>query len=173
MNEIALGRTHLGKEKFEDAAKLVIGPGKASSHLLAAAEGWEISILSAGTLQKLTEVWALYPGIFSLDELQPYFKTGIIDEQIEQFINENILNKLDVHVAVMALVQQVLPEAPKSATADRLLGLFRNDHPALSHLGDNDFHDILIELASPLTGYLKREKAPQKWADRFYFLREL
>ncbi len=171
---IRLGVTHLGKAGFEAAAKLVIGAGKPTEHLLKAAEPWEVSILSARALQKLVEARALYPGAFSLDKLCDYLVPGVIDEKIEAFIQEQVLSQLNIHAEVMTIAGQLIGEkATGSATAEELLRIFREAHPTLSSLGDNEFHDILIELSSPLAGYLKREKAAQKWGDRFYFLREL
>ena len=36
-----------------------------------------------------------------------------------------------------------------------------------------EMHEILIELSSPLTGYLGRNKGEDWGRDRFYFLRDL
>lgn len=40
-------------------------------------------------------------------------------------------------------------------------------------LNDEVAHDLLIELSSPLTGYLGRIKGSDWKSDRFYFLRDL
>jgi hypothetical protein len=40
-------------------------------------------------------------------------------------------------------------------------------------LTTEEMHEILIELSSPLTGYLGREKGKDWKSDRFYFLRDL
>ena len=40
-------------------------------------------------------------------------------------------------------------------------------------LNDEVVHDLLIELSSPLTGYLGRIKGSDWKGDRFYFLRDL
>lgn len=40
-------------------------------------------------------------------------------------------------------------------------------------LTDEAVHDFLIELSSPLTGYLGRIKGKDWRGDRFYFLRDL
>jgi hypothetical protein len=171
---IRLGVTHLGKDGFEASTKLVIGSGKPTEHLLTAAGPWNVSILSARALQKLVEAKALYPGIFSLDRLRDYLIAGVVDERIEAFIQEQVLSQLNIHAEVMQLAAKSITEkATETATAEELLQIFRHQHPERLSLGDNEFHDILIELSSPLTGYLKREKSTQKWADRFYFLREL
>jgi hypothetical protein len=175
---LKLGRMHVGKEMsaeaFDALPKLIIGPGKHTPDLTEAAESWKVSIISANALQKLVEIRALYPGAFTLQELCDCFEPGLIDELIDDFIDKKILGKLDTHSKVMALVQKIVnAQTSDSATAESLLRSFRSCYPEIGQLGDHEFHDILIELASPLVGYLKREKAPQKWADRFYFLREL
>ena len=41
------------------------------------------------------------------------------------------------------------------------------------NLGDKELYDILIELSSPLTGYLGRIKEDYWKKDRFYYLRDL
>lgn len=40
-------------------------------------------------------------------------------------------------------------------------------------LTPEEMHEILIELSSPLAGYLGREKREDWKSDRFYFLRDL
>jgi hypothetical protein len=175
---LKLGRMHVGKEMsaeaFDAIPKLIIGPKKHTPDLTEAAASWKVSIISANALQKLVEMRALYPGIFTLQELRDCFKPGLIDELIDEFIDQHILGKLNIHSKVMASVQKTINEqTAESATTEILLRNFRSCHPEIGQIEDHEFHNILIELASPLVGYLKREKAPQKWGDRFYFLRAL
>jgi hypothetical protein len=42
-----------------------------------------------------------------------------------------------------------------------------------SNLTDEIVHDLLIELSSPLIGYLGREKGSEWKTDKFYYLRDL
>jgi hypothetical protein len=42
-----------------------------------------------------------------------------------------------------------------------------------SRLDDQSVHDLLVELSSPLTGYLGRIRGSDRRRDRFYFLRDL
>jgi hypothetical protein len=170
---LKLGRTHLGKDGFESATKLVIGPGKPTKYLLDAADAWGVSILSPQAIQKLTEANALYPGVLNMMELPTYLKPGIADEQVEAFINNQMAQSLNVHTKVIILIQEIAVEYPeKVLTAENLLQLFRERFSYVA-VGDHTFHDVLIELSSPLTGYLKRDKGNQKWEDRFYYLRDL
>lgn len=69
---IKLGGMHLGTQQFINSAKLVIGPGNATSDTQKSAQQWKVSIIKAMTLQKLVELKAKYPGAINLLELKQY-----------------------------------------------------------------------------------------------------
>jgi hypothetical protein len=175
---LKLGRMHLdanmSAECFDSVVKIIIGPGKPTADLQKAAEAWKVSIISANALQKLVELKALYPGTFQLGELKNYFKPGFIDEQIDRFIDEKIVAKLAIYNQITTLLQSTSVSTPEQAIGfNQLVQNFRIAHPNLVSVTDRQLYEMMLELASPLVGYLGRIKG-QLWdQDRFYLLREL
>ncbi|AFY32636.1 DUF1802 family protein [Calothrix sp. PCC 7507] len=174
---IKLGGMHLGADQFLDSAKLVIGPGNPSADILKAAQKWKVSIINAMTLQKLVELKAKYPGAINLVELQKYLEPGQIDYKIDEYIDkaEREINlRSQIIKAVKELSEQ---DSVNSAAKHQSLTVteIRVHYNATnkSRLTDEIVQDLLIELSSPLTGYLGREKGDNWRSDRFYFLRDL
>ena len=164
-----LGGTHLGLEEFIHlSAKLVIGSGKATKPMLKAAHEWKVSIIKAMTLQKLVELNAKYPNSVDLVELKKYFIPGKTDHRIEEYIKK-IEDEIKIRSKIIQLVKQY-----NKQSINFLLGSYSALHP-LEPLTERELYNILIELSSPLTGYLGREKCnDNNWKnDRFYFLRDL
>jgi hypothetical protein len=58
------------------------------------------------------------------------------------------------------------------AGVDALYGAYFGSNPP-QPLQLREMHEILVELSSPLTGYLGRNKGSDWQRDRFYFLRDL
>ena len=164
-----LGGTHLGLEEFIHlSAKLVIGSGKATKPMLKDANEWKVSIIKAMTLQKLVELNAKYPNSVDLVELKKYFIPGKTDHRIEEYIKK-IEDEIKIRSKIIQLVKQY-----NKQSINFLLGSYSDLHP-LEPLTERELYNILIELSSPLTGYLGREKCnDNNWKnDRFYFLRDL
>ncbi|MEQ9670526.1 hypothetical protein [Coleofasciculus sp. G2-EDA-02] len=59
-----------------------------------------------------------------------------------------------------------------AAGVDAIYGAYMGSSPP-KPLMPNELRDILIELSSPLTGYLGRSRGNELNRDRFYFLRDL
>jgi hypothetical protein len=92
------------------------------------------------------------------------FQIRIIDK-----IQQNI--KLRSHI--IQLVKNYLQNTGmESAGVEALHGAYFGSNPP-QPLKTQEIHEILIELSSPLTGYLGREKSSDWKSDRFYFLRDL
>jgi hypothetical protein len=168
---IKLGGMHLGKSQLLSSAKLIIGPGKLSSDTLKASKEWEVSIINAMTLQKLVELKAKYPGSVNLVELKQYLQTGQIDNKIDEYINQ-VEKQIALRSQLIELVKNYLEKTGfERASIDSLHGAF--SAISSSKLHPQEMHEILIELSSPLTGYLGRIKGNDWRSDRFYFLRDL
>ncbi|MDB9347852.1 DUF1802 family protein [Nodularia spumigena CS-588/02] len=169
---IKLGGMHLGREQFINSAKLVIGPGKPSKDTEKAAQEWKVSIINAMTLQKLVELKAKYPGAINLIELQKYLEPGQIDYKIDEYIDK-IENQIKLRSHIIQLVKNYLQNSGnKSTGVETLNGVYFGSNPP-HPLKTEEMQEILIELSSPLTGYLGREKGKDWKSDRFYFLRDL
>ncbi|PAX51942.1 DUF1802 family protein [Brunnivagina elsteri] len=169
---IKLGGKHLGKDKFIDSAKLVIGPGKPSSDTLKSAQEWKVSIINAMTLQKLVELHAKYSGSINLFELKQYLEPGQIDVKLEEYI-QKIEKEIELRSHIIQVLKNYLEQTKyERAGVEALHAAYVMSKP-LQALESRDLHEILIELSSPLTGYLGRIKGEDWRRDRFYFLRDL
>ncbi|MFM6109028.1 MAG: DUF1802 domain-containing protein, partial [Sphaerospermopsis kisseleviana] len=79
--------------------------------------------------------------------------------------------KLRSHI--IQLVKNYLQNAGIESTGvDTLHGAYFGSYPP-QPLKPEEMHEILIELSSPLTGYLGREKGNDWKNDKFYYLRDL
>ncbi|PHJ68322.1 hypothetical protein VF14_02140 [Nostoc linckia z18] len=169
---LKLGGMHLGKTQLLTSAKLVIGPGNPSPDTLKAAKEWEVSIINAMTLQKLVEFKAKYPGAINLVELQQYLQPGQIDYKIDEYIDK-LERAIKLRSHIIELVKNYLQNSgTESAGVEALHGAYFGSLPPQA-LKTDEMHEILIELSSPLTGYLGRIKGSDWKSDRFYFLRDL
>jgi hypothetical protein len=165
---IKLGGMKLGMDSFLESSKLIIGAGPATSDAIKASSEWKISIVKAMTLQKLVELSAKYPNSVDLVELKKYFIPGQTDHSIEEYIR-----KIEDEIKLRSKIIQLVKQYDKQSI-NFILGVYSALNP-LKPLTEREFYNILIELSSPLTGYLGREKCnDNNWKnDRFYFLRDL
>lgn len=171
-----IGKRHL-KENYLQAVRLIIGPGKPTKNLKESAEVSKISIINAMTLQKLVEFQAKYPGAINLVELKQYLQPGQIDYKIDKYIDKSekeIKLRSQMITAIKELSEQ--DNETSKATHPSFTVIEIRVHYNVTHnpkLTDEVVHDLLIELSSPLTGYLGRIKGSDWKSDRFYFLRDL
>jgi Domain of unknown function (DUF1802) len=171
---IRLGGTHLGVEGFISlSAKLVIGAGNPTNPMLDAAHQWKVSIIKAMTLQKLVELKAKYDGAIDLFELKKYLQSGQIDKKIDEYIQ-----KVESEIKLRSQIVQIVKEEQYgdqyvSVTEIRSTYNAKYVTEPTQRLGDPVVKDLLIELSSPLAGYLGRVEENGKKCDRFYFLRDL
>jgi Domain of unknown function (DUF1802) len=170
---IKLGGMHLGADQFLDSAKLVIGPGNPSADILKAAQKWKVSIINAMTLQKLVEFKAKYPGAINLVELQKYLVPGQIDQKIDEYIDK-LETKIKLRSQIIKTVKELAEQedqnsktTPQGFTVTEIR-VHYNATQKPKHT-DDKVRELLIELSSPLTGYLGRDLE----SDRFYYLRDL
>ncbi|MBG1245383.1 DUF1802 family protein [Nostoc sp. NZL] len=166
-----IGKRHL-KENYLQAVRLIIGPGKPTKNLKESAEVSKISIINVMTLQKLVEFKAKYPGAINLVELQQYLEPGQIDYKIDEYIDK-AEREIKLRSHIIQLVKNYLENSGiESGGVEALHGAYFGSHPP-QPIKTAEMHEILIELSSPLTGYLGRIKGNDWNSDRFYFLRDL
>lgn len=168
---IRIGRRHLGKDIFEQAVKLIIGPGQPKKQILETAQEFKISIINPMTLQKLVKLQAKYPGSVNLIELKPYLEPGQIDSKIDEYI-EKILKDIKLRSHVIEAVKQLCESDIEPPTIAEIKVQYNAKFAAGFNLMDKVVYDLLVELSSPLTGYLGRKKGSDG-SDRFYYLRDL
>ncbi|ARV62742.1 DUF1802 domain-containing protein [Nostocales cyanobacterium HT-58-2] len=165
------------QELFKQAAKLIIGPGEPTTQLKDAAIIQGMSIINPETLEKLVKLQSKYPNSVDLFQLKEYLKVGQSDQEVEKYINkvnEDIKLRLQLVQAAKEISEQdnkSLKATSQSFTVTEIRAHYNATHnPKLT---DETVRDFLIELSSPLTGYLGRIKGEDWKSDRFYFLRDL
>ncbi|MGE5656205.1 MAG: DUF1802 family protein [Actinomycetota bacterium] len=167
-----IGKRHL-RENYQTAVRLIIGPGEPTKNLRESAQVSKTSIIKAMTLQKLVQLQAKYPGFVDLIELKnKYLKPGCIDSEIDRYI-EKKMKEIRGRSQIIQLVKQYLENTSHEVVSvEALHGAYSFSNPS-QPLSSQDLHELLIELSSPLTGYLGRIKGENWKGDRFYFLRNL
>ncbi|CAD5980263.1 DUF1802 family protein [Planktothrix agardhii] len=158
-----LGTLRLNDEKLlKDTIKLIIGPGEPTQQLNKAAKVHSMTIINPETLEKLVKLQAQYPGSVNLIELKNYLEKGQMDDNIDKYI-EIVINRLKLRSHII----QLFKKSNQPINLDNVIGAYSFSNPP-QPLEREQLKEILIELSSPLTGYLGRTAD-----DRFYYLREL
>jgi hypothetical protein len=176
-NDTAVQLLNLGtlrlpdKETYRTAAKLIIGPGEPTSQLEKAAKVHGMAIINPTTLENLVQLHHQHPGSIDLFQLKEYLADGRADDEIDKYI-QKVRTELKLRADIVSQLRHYLEDAKADdANVDSLHAVYvvSKRTPSLSR---QEFHEILIELSSPLAGYLGRRKDTDG-KDRFYFLREL
>ncbi len=166
-----LGTLRLSQELLQQATKLIIGPGKPTKQLKDAAELHGMAIINPETLQKIVKLQSNYPNSVDLLELKKYLIPGQADEEVEKYI-ELVYTQIKERSHIVQVLKNYLNNSGnKSAEVEALHAAYITTHPQTLSL--RRMHNILIELSSPLTGYLGRICLDDWKRDRFYFLRDL
>jgi hypothetical protein len=169
---IKLGGMHLDTNQFHESTKLIIGPGDPTQDLLTAATKWKVSIINPMSLQKLVELQSNYPGSIDLIELKNYLEPGQIDYKIDEYV-ERVLGRIKLRSHIVKSIKNHLSQVKEAdASIDILFGAYCGSNPP-EVVTQKSFHEILIELSSPLAGYLGRIQGTNLQSDRFYYLRDL
>lgn len=167
-----LGTLRLNKEDFNKSAKLIIGPGKPTEQLEDVAKVQGMAIINPETLEKLVKLQSKYSGSVDLFKLKDYLKPGSADDEVEKYIVQ-VETEIGLRSHLVQLVKKHLENTgDENVGVDALHGAYGFSNPP-QQLQREAIHEILIELSSPLTGYLGRIRASNSRSDRFYFLREL
>jgi hypothetical protein len=169
---LKLGGMRLGMEKFLDSAKLIVGAGRINPDVITAAHEWKVSIIKAMTLQKLVELKSKYNGAIDLFKLKEKLQAGQIDTKIDEYIND-VEGEIKLRSHIVQVVKDFLQNNDlEDSDSNVLFGVYAGSRPP-QNLKPNELRDILVELSSPLAGYLGRVEEGGKKCDRFYFLRDL
>lgn len=171
---IQLGKNHL-QEKYEPCLKLVVAAGELTGDASLTAMNNQISVIRPEILQNLVEMQTKYPGSINLIRLKKCLQNayGLADEKVEQYLSE-VRKELEVRSHIVELVKRYLENTRfERAGVDSLHGAYCFGSNAPQPLQPEEMHEILVELSSPLTGYLGRIKGSHWRSDRFYYLRDL
>jgi hypothetical protein len=167
---VNLGLKILG-EPYHQCIKILMVAGKLTTPANITAKGSRMNVIRPETLQKLVKLQIDYPGSINLLALKPCLISEpfgeAADDKINTFITE-IFHALQLRSKIIKLVRKSLDRSGKDLdSVEALYSAFtfsQNEHK----LSQQQFRDILVELSSPLTGYLGKTEDEQ-----FYFLRPL
>lgn len=172
---LKIGVTRLGKIQYEKAIKLIVAAGKLTSFALRTATEHQMNVISPETLQKLVELQTQYKNSVNLLELKQCLQQvpfGLADDKVNSYIAK-VEQDIKLRSHIIQLVKNYLQNSGiESAGVDTLHGAYFGSKPP-QPLKPEEMHEILIELSSPLTGYLGREKGKDGKNDKFYYLRDL
>lgn len=164
---IHLGHTHLGKAQFDCCTKVLFVAGRLTDAAEKAAVENGMNVMRPETLERLVTLKAEYPGAINLIELKACLETAPFGELSNDKINcylDRVQEDIEVRSRIVQLIQS---KAPQALGVETIWGAYEFSNPPRS-LNSEQLKDILIELSSPLTGFIGRKEG-----DRFYFLRPL
>ncbi|GJD15704.1 unknown protein [Rivularia sp. IAM M-261] len=175
-NDTAVQLLNLGtlrlknQELFKHVTKLIIGPGQATTQLEEAAKLHGMAIINPETLEKLVKLQHAYPNSIDLFKLKEYLEPGKSDQSVEKYINQ-VYSEINLRAQLIQLVKKYINNTgSEQANVDALHGIVAGESIKIQ---PRELHEILVELSSPLAGYLGRIKGEDWRRDRFYYLRDL
>ncbi len=172
---LKIGMNHLGKFQYDNSIKLIVAAGELNIYALRTATENQMNVISPETLQKLVELQAHYKNSINLLELKEYLQQapfGLAEDKINTYIDK-VEQSIRLRSHIIQLVKNHLEKTGDvNVGVDALHIAYIYGSPPES-LKNKELYEILIELSSPLTGYLGRIKGSDWNSDRFYFLRDL
>ncbi|MBE9207641.1 DUF1802 family protein [Nostoc sp. LEGE 06077] len=172
---LKIGMNHLGKYQYDNSIKLIVAAGELNSYALRTATENHMNIISPETIQKLVELQTYYKNSINLLELKVCLQQapfGLAEEKVNNYIDK-VEQSIKLRSHLVNLVKNYLHNSgTESAGVEALHGAYFGSNPPRP-IKTEEMHEILIELSSPLTGYLGREKGTDWKSDHFYFLRNL
>ncbi|OYE05684.1 DUF1802 family protein [Nostoc sp. 'Peltigera membranacea cyanobiont' 232] len=172
---LKIGMNHLGKFQYDNSIKLIVAAGELNFYASRTATENQMNVISPETLQKLVELQAHYKNSINLLELKQCLQQapfGLAEDKINTYIDK-VEQSIRLRSHIIQLVKNYLQNSGiESAGVESLHGAYFGSYPP-QPIKTIEMHEILIELSSPLTGYLGRIKGSNWNSDRFYFLRDL
>jgi hypothetical protein len=163
-----IGKRHLDKD-YMSAVRLIIGPGQPTKNLRTSAITSEVSIINPMTLQKLIELHAKYP--VDLIELKKYLIHGQIDDEIQKYIDK-VYHEVEIRSQIVKSVKELSEKDKQGSFSAAEIRVQHNSKFSPFLDSEEIVRELLIELSSPLTGFLGRRRG-NDGHDRFYFLRDM
>ncbi|OIP74868.1 MAG: hypothetical protein AUK48_08875 [Oscillatoriales cyanobacterium CG2_30_44_21] len=168
--------TYLGQAHFpayEKAIKIIIAAGSLNHHSNPVAIGNKMNVIRPETLEELVKLKLTHSGSINLQDL----KLSLESEPFGEDSNSKILGfiekaKLEIKLR-SHVVNLVKNNHEEKVEVETLFGAYPYSNPPKPIREREELKDILIELSSPLAGYLGRVKGNGRTGDRFYYLRDL
>lgn len=162
------------RDRFEQCIKIIAAPGELSTYAKETAIGNKMNVLTPETIQRLVKLKKYYPSAVNLWELEPWLKEPPFgqeaDKAVNQYIDE-VLATLKLRSQIIQAVKELAEHEPQKEFITTEIRVHHNARFTPRLETDQIVKEILIELSSPLAGYLGRKKGTE--GDRFYFLRNL
>jgi len=172
---VKLGQKHLQNDEYHACIKVIMAAGELTTDAEQTAKGNKMNVIRPETLQRLVELKSQYPGSIDLVKLKPCLEKEPFGSDADRKVNEyidRIEREIQLRSHLVQLVKNYLENTrEKRASVHSLYGAYAMSQRPRD-LSAEEMHEILVELSSPLTGYLGRGKS-QDGSDRFYFLRDL
>jgi hypothetical protein len=172
---IKLGNKHL-QAQYNRCIKIIMAAGKLNTHAQQTAKNNQMNVLRPETLQRLVELKAKHQGSIDLFELKPLLEKSPFGEEADAKVNsyiDRVQQDIKLRSHVIQVLKKYLENTHKEcAGVEAIHGAYSTSNPP-KRLNSKELNEILIELSSPLTGYLGRKKGEDWRRDRFYFLRDL
>ncbi|TAN86131.1 MAG: DUF1802 family protein [Phormidium sp. SL48-SHIP] len=184
---IKLGQKYLNvadgesaRSLYERCVKVIFAAGKLTRDVEQVARGNEMNVLRPETLEALVKLQANYPGSVDLQELKEKLDAAPFgeeaDSQLESYIQE-LQARVQQRADSIAALKLALKTANSSSMTIRdfcfSLKFIDEKYRYLNQLGERGIYELLIELSSPLTGYIRREKKGDWREDCFSVIRDL
>jgi Domain of unknown function (DUF1802) len=173
---IQLGMANLDKETFDRSVKIIFAAGSLTSHTQLAAVQTQMNVMTPTTLQRLVTLKAHHPGSIDLRELEQCLNQKPFGEDSDLKVNkyiDSIEQRIQNFVHIVSTLKNYLESQTfKEVGIDKFHVVFDLSHPPQKYSEEELYH-MMIELSSPLSGYLGRIKGDDWKGDRFYFLRDL
>ncbi|WP_416674508.1 DUF1802 family protein [Egbenema bharatensis] len=173
-----LGQTHF-PEEYDNSVKVIFAAGILTNPANKVAIGNKMNVIRPETLQRLLELKAKYEGSIDLLALEPCLREAPFGEDADTKLNhyiDEILQDLKVRSQLVQIVKKLTHANSEQSEVAEIYGAYRSafqiNDPSIQ-LDRQAVYELLIELSSPLAGYLGRMRAGGLNRDRFYYLRDL
>lgn len=170
-NDTAVQLLNLGtlrlSNQYQKAVKLIIGPGQPTKQLYEATKAHKITIMSPETLEQLVKLHSQYPiDLWKLKQIFDSIEDGK-DTPMLSFIAKT-RETIRIRADLIQLIKDTLKKTSESSVSlKEIKAIYRYTRQSDCVLDEDQLKEILIELSSPLLGYLGRE------GEHFYYLRDL
>lgn len=174
-----LGQTHFSEE-YDQAVKVIFAAGSLTNAANQVAIKNKMNVMRPETLQRLLELKAKYPGSIDLLALKPYLSEAPFGEDSDTKINkyiDKVLQGIQLRAKLVQIVKQLTKPDKRQLEATQVASAYNYTVLGIDNQGawltDQAVYELLIELSSPLVGYLGSLRVGGVNSDRFYYLRDL
>jgi hypothetical protein len=176
---IRLGNRHL-QTGYDECIKIIMAAGELNSHARQTTIGNKMNVIRPETLQRLVEVKEKYAGSIDLLVLEPCLREAPFGEEADTKVNhyiDKVLHEIKLRSQLVHIAKQLTQADRRQFEATEICNAYNFTTIGFGNKGawlDNQtVYELLIELSSPLAGYLGRLRAGSLSSDRFYYLRDL